>query len=67
MGVHKTVNGAYRCRYAPFANILCNGVQPLGDSSWTFTVLRPDWSLNWMALSIMNLGGLLMMRNVLNS
>ena len=37
------------------------------DSSWTFTVLRPDWSLNWMALSIMNLRGLLMMRNVLNS
>ena len=31
MGVHKTVNGAYRCRYAPFANILCNGVQPLGS------------------------------------
>lgn len=37
------------------------------DSSWTFTVLRPDWSLNWMALSIMNLRGLLMMRNALNS
>ena len=31
-----------------------------------FYVLRPDWSLNWMALSIMNLRGLLMMRNVLN-
>mgnify|MGYP000846580409 CR=1 FL=1 len=31
-----------------------------------FSVLRPDWSLNWMALSIMNLRGLLMMRNVLN-
>ena len=37
------------------------------DSSWTFTVLRSDWSLNWMALSIMNLRGLLMMRNALNS
>jgi len=32
-----------------------------------YCVLRPDWSLNWMALSIMNLRGLLMMRNVLNS
>ena len=32
-----------------------------------FYCLRPDWSLNWMALSIMNLRGLLMMRNVLNS
>ena len=30
-------------------------------------MLQPDWSLNWMALSIMNLRGLLMMRNVLNS
>ena len=37
------------------------------DSSWIFTALRPDWSLNWMALSIMNLRGLLMMRNALNS
>ena len=37
------------------------------DSSWTFTVLRPDWSLNWMALNITNLRGLLMMLNVLNS
>ena len=32
-----------------------------------FYCLRPDWSLNWMALNIMNLRGLLMMLNVLNS
>ena len=32
-----------------------------------FYCASADWSLNWMALSIMNLRGLLMMRNVLNS
>ncbi len=37
------------------------------DSSWTFIALRPDLSLNWMALNITNLRGLLMMLNVLNS